>query len=108
MPDIILCPSCRKRLQLADEHVGPAVQCPACEAQCVAGSSAPPFLGAPGEGGVEEAVMAVARPVAPVDRDDDDEAEVIGPLWWRLLPAWIGLAVGAFFCVAFLVLGPGR
>src|SRR5438128_10415872 len=33
MREIILCPKCRKRLQLQPEDFGKQVQCPACETQ---------------------------------------------------------------------------
>src|SRR5262249_47970366 len=113
MHDVISCPNCRKRLQLAAEHVGKDVQCPACAARFVAQPYMTQPAAAPdGDGDREQGVTAFVIPAAPAERDHapttvDDDKEVAA-LWRRLLPAWIGLAIGGFLCLVFIVLGPGR
>jgi hypothetical protein len=114
MHDVISCPNCRKRLQLAAQHVGKDVQCPACAARFVAQPYMTPAEAAPdANGDLEQGVTAFVIPAAPTERghaptttaDDDKE---VAAMWRRLLPAWIGLAIGGFFCVLFIVLGPGQ
>ena len=60
------CPSCKAKLQVADEHAGKTVQCPTCKSHAAVPTSAE----APSDAIVEAAPMPMPEPEA-ADRGDD-------------------------------------
>lgn len=69
MFETVVCPKCRRRLQLSPEHMGKAVQCPTCEATFTAGEALPPPP-QPAPPPTPEAVTAQPAK-APAGWDDD-------------------------------------
>jgi LSD1 subclass zinc finger protein len=67
MYETVVCPSCRRLLRLAPDHMGKKVQCPTCETMFIAGETTPP-LQAP----VPDAVTAKRSSASPRPIDDDD------------------------------------
>ena len=69
MNETVVCPNCRRLLQLSPDHMGKMVQCPNCETMFIAGAANPPPHGP--SPAASDAVTATRAP-APVPRDVDD------------------------------------
>jgi predicted Zn finger-like uncharacterized protein len=68
MPTIVQCPSCEKKLRVADELLGKTVRCPGCKTAFTAEGEDEPIEAEL----VEEAPRRPRRPVAAADDEEDE------------------------------------
>jgi hypothetical protein len=104
-----VCPNCKKKLQVADEHAGKTIACPSCNSRATAPSQEEPIAEAaliePGEPR-RERIPKRRRDRDDYDDDDDlDDVRKGRPA--AAYPSIVGMAAGAWIGFGCLILLSG-
>ncbi len=105
MNEIIVCPSCKRRLHVHVDHMGKKVQCPTCETMFIAGAPNPPPPPPPPEAGTPKRSTPAPQPRA--DDDDRPRSRRSRRLDSGKAPAGRSRGATALIILAVIVVGGG-